>query len=163
MVIGEIAGSFGVRGEMKVQPLTDFPERFDTLTEVFVGRQRRVVTVERVRKQGDRFILKLEGIDTPEAVDTLRRAELAVPREQAMVLPEGHFYLEEIIGAAVFDESGGEVGTVRDVLRTGSNEVFVVRGGAGERLIPVIADAIASLDVAEKRIVVRDWVLQPEI
>jgi 16S rRNA processing protein RimM len=162
MVIGEIAGAFGVRGEMKVQPLTDFPERFDDLTEVFVGRQRRVVTVERVRKQGDRFLVKLAGIDTPEAVDTLRHAEIAIPRDQAMVLPEGHFYLEEIIGAAVLDEAGAPVGTVRDVLRTGSNDVFVVRGSAGERLIPAIADAIVSLDVAEKRIVVRDWVLQPE-
>jgi 16S rRNA processing protein RimM len=163
MVIGEIAGSFGVRGELKVQPLTDFPERFDDLSEILVGPERRPYRVERARRHSGRYILKLTGVDTPEAVDSLRGAELAVPRDQAIPLPEGHFYLEDIIGATVLDERGEEIGSIRDVLRTGSNEVFVVRGNGGERLIPVIADAIESLDVGNGRVVVRDWVLQPEL
>ena len=150
MVIGEIAGSFGGASGENPAPSRSRTSRsaLTISTEVFVGRQRRLVTVERVRKQGDRFLLKLEGGSTLPRQSTHFVAPSArhTPR-QAKVLPEGHFYLEEIIDAAVFDETG-EVGTVRDVLRTGSNEVFVVRGDAGERLIPAIADAIVSLDVA---------------
>jgi 16S rRNA processing protein RimM len=162
MVIGRIAGAFGVRGEIKVELLTDFPDRFDHLEEVLVGPDRAKVRVEGVRPHKGRVLLKLEGVDAPEDVDALRGKDLAVLRTEAVSLPEGHYYLDEVVGCEVFTEGGLSVGSVTDVIRTGSNDVFVVGTGTSAPLIPVIADAIEELDVAGRRVVVRNWVLEAE-
>jgi 16S rRNA processing protein RimM len=163
MVIGEVTGSFGVRGEMKVHLLTDFPERFSGLREVFLGPERKVVSIERVRRHQGRLVMKLDGFDTPEAVDGVRGFEIAVPRAEAVALPAGQYYLDQIVDSAVFGEDGREIGRIADVLRTGANDVFVVRAHGEEVLIPAISDAIAEMDVAGKRVVVREWVLEPGV
>jgi 16S rRNA processing protein RimM len=162
MAIGRIVGAFGVRGEIKVELLTDFPDRFAALERVLVGPERRPVAVERVRSHKGRVLVKLAGVDTPEAVAALRGAELAVPRDEAVSLPEGHYFLDDVVGCDVVTEEDTPVGTVTDVIRTGSNDVFVIGRGRDERLVPAIGDAIVDLDLASRRIVIRSWVLEPE-
>lgn len=159
MLIGRVAGPFGVRGEIKVDMLTDFPERFRELRSVYVGASHAAHRVEGSRMHAGRILLRLSGLDTPEAADALRGAEIFVPRSQAAVLPPGHFYLEEAIGLAVETTDGKELGPVTDVLKTGSNEVFVVGSGTQAVLIPVISGAIAELDLDQRRVVVEPWVL----
>jgi 16S rRNA processing protein RimM len=162
MLVGRVVGAFGVRGEMKVEPLTDFPERFKKTKQIYLGTDRMPVAVTGSRTHGGQVLLRLEGIDSPEAVKALRNPELFVPRDEAHPLPDGHFYLDDIIGAQVETTDGRAVGTISDVISTGSNEVFVIGKGSDAILIPVIKDAVTELDVAAKRVVVEPWVLTTE-
>lgn len=161
MVIGQITGSFGVHGEAKVEVLTDFPERFGNLDRVFLGPKHQEYALESVRPHQSLMLVRLAGITTPEAVDKLRGQEMAVPRAEAAPLPEGHYYLEDLIGLRVVSSGGAAVGRVRDVIRTGSNDVYVVWNGAEEFLIPAIRDAVLSVDIPAGIITVEPWVLRP--
>lgn len=162
MLIGEIAGPFGIRGEMKIDPLTDFPERFTELRVLYVGPARRAYPVERARLQKQQVVLKLAGVDRPEQVDELRRREVFIPRSEAAELPPGHFYLDDLIGARVVTSTGHYVGTIMDILRTGSNDVYVVGEGSDEVLIPAIKDAVTAIDLDERQVVIESWVLESD-
>lgn len=160
MVIGEVAGAFGVRGEIKVTLLTDFPERFKRLDRVFLGPDHTEHPVAHSRLHQGRVLLKLTGIDTPEAVTKLGHADICIPRREAVPLPDGAYYLEDVIGVQVRTVGGDLIGTVSDVLRTGSNDVWVVTDGSKSTLVPAIADAVRDLNVAEKCAVILPWVLE---
>jgi 16S rRNA processing protein RimM len=160
MLIGRIVGAFGVRGELKVEEHTDFPERYKRLKSVVVGPERREYAVERARRHKGRVLLKLGGVETPEAARGLTGMEIAVPREQAMALPEGHYYLDDILGAEVVTAEGSVVGRVSDVIQTGANDVYAVDAGGQTVLIPVTKEAVRELDVAGRRVVVESWVLE---
>jgi 16S rRNA processing protein RimM len=162
MVIGTIAGSFGIRGEAKIQLNTDFPERFRKVSSVHVGPKHLSYKVQSSRMHKGQVLLRLEGVDTPEQVDVMRGQELMVPRSDAVVLPEGHFYLDDVLGIEVITREGVSLGAITDVLRTGSNDVFVVNEGKGAILIPVIKDAITDLDLSARRVVIEPWVLNVE-
>lgn len=162
MLVGRIAGPFGVRGEIKIDPFTDFPDRFGDLTSIYVGARRDSYAVEHGRKHRGQILVSLEGISSPEAVRELRGADIFVPRSEAAPLPPGHFYLEDAVGLTVQTSDGQAVGTVTDVLKTGSNEVFVVGAGKEAILIPVIKDAVTELNLEERRVVVEPWVLTQE-
>lgn len=162
MLIGRIAGPFGVRGEIKIDPFTDFPDRFRDLESVYVGPDHDAYRVERARRHQAQLLVRLEGISSPEAARDLRGAEIFVPRAEAAPLPPGHFYLEDAVGLTVQTSGGADVGTVTDVLKTGSNEVFVVGTGKDAILIPVIKDAITELNLDERRVVIEPWVLSQE-
>lgn len=162
MLIGRIGGPFGVRGEMHVDPYTDFPERFATLRQIYLGPDHRAIQVEESRPHKRQFLLKLTGIETPEQVRALGHPEIFIPRSDLPPLPEGHFYLEEVVGMEVRTSEGETVGTIAEVLRTGSNEVFVVRNKGREILIPVIKGAIEKLDLQGRTVTVERWALGPE-
>jgi 16S rRNA processing protein RimM len=160
MVVGQVARAFGVHGEMRIESRTDFPERFELLDRIYLGPDRLPYTIEKARRSGENVFLKLEGVDSPEKVRELGRPEIAIPRSQAMPLPEGHFYLDDLVGMEVSVPEGGTIGQVSDVVRTGSNDVCVVNGGRASILIPLIRDAIRHIDVQGGRLVVEPWVLE---
>ncbi len=162
MIVGEIAGPFGLHGEIKVEPLTDYPERFDHLETVYLGTTHRPYTVLRSRFHKSHVLLTLEGVETPEQIDMLRREDVQIPREEAVELPEGHYFLEDIIGAEVVTSVGHPVGRITDIIRTGGNDVYVVNEGPAAVLVPVVKDAVTSLDVAGKRVVIEPWVLNSD-
>lgn len=161
LVIGRIAGVFGVRGELKVEPLTDFPERFAGLARIYLAG--REYAVEQSRPHKSQVLMKLAGIDTPEAASALAGRDIEIPRSEAVKLPEGHYWLDELIGYTVSTPDGRSLGMVTDVLRTGSNDVYVVGQGRQEVLIPGTRDAVRTLDLATRRIVIEPWVVAPEI
>src|SRR5436305_472369 len=163
MLIGRIVGPFGVRGEAKVELFTDFPDRFLHLKSLAVGADHVETAVESSRRHKGRVLLKFRGIESPEAIDELRGAELFVDRDQAVTLPEGHYFLDDLLGMEVVAEDGETVGAISEVIRTGSNDVYVVSGLGATVLIPGIRDAIAELDLGKKRIVVRRWALEPAV
>lgn len=162
MVIGEIAGPFGVHGEIKIDPLTDYPERFETLRRVYLGPSREEHGVVRARLHKRQVLAKLAGIDTPEQVEGLRRQEVLVPRAEAAKLPEGHYFFDDLIGAQVFTTGGRALGAITDILRTGSNDVYVVGEGRDAALIPAIKGAVAELDLPARRVVIEPWVLDTD-
>lgn len=148
LVIGRILGPVGVEGEMRVQVLSDFPERFEGLSSVHVGDNLRPYGVKKVRLEGgESVLLKLEGVDTADAARAMRNFELAVPIDQAVPLEADRYYWHEIVGLEVWTDTGVDLGKVQDVLRTGSNDVYVVGTGAREILIPAIEDVVKRIDV----------------
>ena len=150
VTIGRIVAPHGIRGELKVESLTDFPERFDAGSRVWINGEQWVV--QRGRIQGRSVILQLRGLETRNDAETLRNAELTVP-EPTRIEEEGVYYLHDIVGLPVFDVSGESLGKLADVLSTGATDVYVVRGDRGELLLPALDDVITEVDVAGGRIV----------
>jgi 16S rRNA processing protein RimM len=151
VTVGRIVAAHGIRGELKVESLTDFPERFETGSRLWLNGEQWVV--ERGRISGRSVILKLRGLDTRSEAEALRGGELTVP-EPAKLEDEGVYYLHDIIGLPVYDTTGETLGKLFDVLSTGSTDVYVVRGDRGELLLPALDDVVTEVDVAGGRIVV---------
>jgi 16S rRNA processing protein RimM len=150
--IGRVSSAHGVHGEVKVQPLTDFPERFDAGQTFWLDGKQRVI--ERSRWQKGTVVLKVEGIETRDAVEALRGHELQVPEPEELPEDEGIYYQHDIIGLKVEDTAGEALGRVTDVLSTGANDVYVVRGPKGEVLLPAVEDVVHEIDVPGGRMVV---------
>ena len=153
IIIGKLGKVRGLDGSIKIIPLTDFDGRFDGLKEVFVGG--KLMKIFRVTHIGDEIFAKFEGVDNRETARTLTNKMLTVPRSQAAPLDDDEFYTFDIIGCEVFD-GDKKIGTVTDVLKTGSNDVFQVQG-AGEILIPALKSVIKKIDIAAKKIFVSDY------
>lgn len=147
VVIGKAGAPHGLRGEVRVIPLTDFPERFESLREVFIGE--RVFHVEHVHYHRQFVLLTLAECTSREAAAKLTGGLLRVAREDAAPLAEGEFYTFDIIGLAVLDMAGERLGEVTNVLKTGSNDVYVVKKPDGaELLVPALKKVVREIDIA---------------
>jgi 16S rRNA processing protein RimM len=150
VTVGRISSIHGIKGELRVMPLTDFPQRFDAGAQVWLdGKPLRV---RRRRWQGKEIIVSLEGIDDRDTAEAARGKELLVPSPTE--LPEDVFYQHDIIGLRAVTLDGEVLGRIADVLSTGSNDVYVVQGPRGELLLPALEDVVREIDVASGRIVV---------
>ncbi len=157
VVIGHVVRPHGIRGELRVTPDTDFPSRMPDLRAVLFVKAGRVTPVhlDGVRPHGREFLIKARGIDSIDAANRWRGAEVAVLPTQVAPLSPGQHYVFEVVGLRVETEQGEVLGTVAEILRTGSNDVYVVRGTRGEVLIPAIASVVITVDVPGGRLVVR--------
>lgn len=155
LIIGQIQKPHGVRGEVRVVSHTDFPERFTWLETVYVGeKDLRLMTVESTRFHGDLVLLKLEGFDSRESVESLRGQWLQVPESEAVPLEEGEYYLYQLEGLRVFTDEGEDLGELVQVMETGANNVFVVRGESGELLLPDTDEVVQEIDFENGRMIV---------
>ena len=155
LIIGRVLKAFGVRGELKVEILTDFPERFASLRQVFIGDDAKSFSVEGARLHGGAVMLKLAGIDTPEDAATLREQLVYVAIEDAVTLPAGRVYLYQLIGLRVKTTDGQVLGEITDVLDTRANDVYIVSDGTREILLPAIPDVIKQVNVERGEMVVK--------
>ncbi len=148
--------AWGYRGELKIEILTDFPERFASLRTVYLGDDAKSFSVERARLHGkNAAIIKLVGVDSPEAGAKLRDQFVQVPTDEAVPLPEGKLYLYQLVGLKVRTVAGENLGEVTDVLDTsGANDVYVVVGNGREILVPAIPQVIKEINVEEGWMVV---------
>jgi 16S rRNA processing protein RimM len=151
IAIGHIAAVFGVKGEVKVTLATDFPERFQGLETVYLGPEARPVRLLSSRPHQGNVLARLEGYNDRDSAQTLQGLWIQVPRADILPLGEGEHYVFQLIGLRVRTTDGRELGVIDEILSTPANEVFVVRGDAGEVLIPYINDVIAEerLDAGE--------------
>lgn len=148
VVIGKAGAPHGLRGELRVIPLTDFPERFESLKEVFIGE--KLFQVAHVHYHRQFVLLSLVGCASREEAAKLTGELLRVEREDAAPLSEGEFYTFDIIGLQVLDLEGKTLGEVTNVLKTGSNDVYVTRRQAGEELlIPALKKVVREINVKE--------------
>jgi 16S rRNA processing protein RimM len=155
LVIGEVMKPHGVRGEVRVLPHTDLPERFTWLKTVYLGEKNpRPVVVEAARLHQNLILLKLAGYDDRDAADSLRGEWLQVPESEAIPLEEGEYFLYQLVGLAVFSDEGEHLGELTRVLETGANNVFVVTGADREILLPDIDDVILAIDFDNGRMTV---------
>ena len=148
IIIGKVGAARGLDGTLKIIPLTDFEGRFDDLQEISIGE--KIFRVEEVKHIGGQLFMKFAGVDSRESARTLTNKFLTVDRENAAPLDDGEFYTFDIIGCEVFD-GDKKIGTVTNVLKTGSNDVFEVDG---KILIAALKSAVKSIDVTDKKIVV---------
>ena len=156
--IGMILKPHGVHGEFKVSPLTDDPNRFEKLSKAFIGTEQKPIEyeIESVKHMNAAVVLKLKGVDSIESAGLLRGKYILINRSDLMKLPEGAFYIFEMIGCEVYDESGKSLGELTDVISTGSNDVYVVKvKDGGEILIPALKEVVKSVSIADKRISVK--------
>ncbi len=128
ITIGKFISPFGVKGEIKVYPYSDFLDRCTLLNEVIVEKrdqsETRLVTEARVYK--NLWVLRLKGCDTREDAALLTGSLLKIPFDQRLVLPEGSYYFDEIIGLLAISVDGEKLGVVREVIQTGGNDIYVV-------------------------------------
>ena len=147
--VGVITSTHGVRGEVKVFPTTDDAKRFKTLKKVILdGREPLELSIEQVKFFKNMVILKFKGYDNINDVETWRQRDLLITRDQAVELKEDEYFITDLIGLQVNDDEGNEVGTIKDVLETGANDVYVVALPNGkELLLPAIKDCILNVDM----------------
>jgi 16S rRNA processing protein RimM len=152
VAIGRVLGIWGVRGALKIEPLTDFPDRFDAGAHVWLAATDRTVESSHARRGA--LIVKLSGIDSPEEARALRGALIELPEADLHPLGEDEFYQHDLIGLEVRTQAGEVLGEVAELLPTGANDVLVVQGPAGEWLLPLIEDVVQDVDLATREVVV---------
>ena len=156
--VGVIANTHGVKGEVKVFPTTDAPERFKKLKSVILDAKREKITLE---IQSARFfknlvIVKFKGIDDINDIEKYKGCDLYVTRENATPLDEGEYYIADLIDMKVVNDEGKVLGVLYDVMQTGANDVFVVNLNDSDKelLLPNIPECVLNVDLEQKVITV---------
>ena len=155
--VGVITQTHGVHGEVKVFPTTDDPERFLDLEYVFLdtGREKKKLTIQSVKFFKQFVILKFKGINNINDIERYKRCPLLVDRENAVELEEDEYFIADMIGMNVLTEDGEIFGTLKDVIETGANDVYIINNKKhGEVLIPAIKECILDVNVKEGRMLV---------
>lgn len=153
-VVGYVAGAHGVRGEIKVFPVTDDITRFEKLKEVTVETEdfARPYKIEKVWFHKKFVMLKLEGVNDMDGALRLKGASLKIDASEALPLSENEYYVRDLLGMDVYTESGERLGEITDVLVTGANDVYEIDK---KLLIPAIKECVINVDAAGNRMVVR--------
>jgi 16S rRNA processing protein RimM len=151
--IGIISGVYGYKGEVKIAPLTDYPERFEQLNGVILSDfhgVRAQEEIEYVKFNNNHIYLKFAGIDTKEEAVKYKGAYVQISEGQLFPLPEGVYYQFQLLGLRVFDAEKGCLGILRDIIETGANDVYVIDSeDYGEILIPAIKQVVRKIDLEE--------------
>lgn len=150
--VGKIVNTHGLKGEVKVIPLTDDPRRFDDLESVLINGKE--VKIENCKYQKDRIIVKLEGINRIEDAERLKEKFMEVDRENAIELEEDCYFLADLRECIVFDTTGKELGQIYDILQTKNNDVYWIQKPK-ELLIPVLKNIVLDINIEERKIVIR--------
>jgi 16S rRNA processing protein RimM len=150
VAVGRVLRPWGLRGDLKVESLTDFPDRFAPGARLWLDGVERVV--ERARWQKGALYLKLADIDDATAAEQARDHLLEIPESSLHALEPDEFYHHQLVGLAVHAADGTLLGTVQEILSPGGNAVLVVRGERGEALLPFIDDVIRTVDLHAGRI-----------
>ena len=152
IIIGRVLGPWGVRGKLKAEVITDFPERFIPCSKVYINRQP--MAVEGTEWYKGKAIIKLNAIDSIEGAQRLRGKPIEIHYSQLQSLPEGQYYHFQLIGLEVWTTQEELLGNITEILMAESNDNYVVDGASGEILIPAIADVVRSVDLDKGRIVI---------
>jgi 16S rRNA processing protein RimM len=153
LLVGTFRRPHGLRGDLLMEVVTDFPERLRTGTEVFVGvaHERHVIAATRQHSGG--MLVRLQGLDTADSAGVMRKRDVYVRGANRPALPKGQYYHHELLGSTVLDRQGTSLGYLSEILETGANDVFVVRmADERELLLPVIDTVVEQIDPAQKTI-----------
>ena len=148
---GRLGRTHGLKGELKFSP--NDPEEVDSLSGQIVRMKENEVKVQSIRGANVPFIIKFEGIDDIDSAKLLTGTEVFAKREHLKPLPEGEYYRFEIEGLAVFDEEGQPYGVIEEIIPTGSNDIYVVRNGDQEWMLPMIDTVVKSIDLEQKKLI----------
>ena len=155
--LGQIVNVKGLKGEVKVNSFSENNERFEEVSEVILKLKSKQETykIEKVGYHKSQVIIKFKNVNTVEEAETLRNSYIVVDREIFGDLPEGVYYIADLIGLDVFTESNEYLGKVDDIFSTGSNDVYVVKDELGkQKLLPGIDEVIKQIDLESGKIIV---------
>lgn len=154
--LGQVVGTHGVRGELRFNPWADSPDFASQFKTLYTDRDGTNSIRVKARPHGNVVLMKIEGIDTVEAAAALRDRIFYMKRSDAQ-LPDGTWFVQELIGCGVFDvDNGKQYGILTDVSETGANDVWHITDGQGtEYLLPAIKQVVIETDVANDRILIR--------
>lgn len=150
--VGVIASTHGVRGEVKVFPTTDDPSRFKQLKEVILdtGKEHLPLEIQQVKFFKNMVILKFKGYDNINDIEKYKSKDLLIPRDQAVELEPDEYFITDLIGLEVRTEDGEILGTMKDVLETGANDVYVVQMKDGKELLLPPSATASSMWILEQ-------------
>jgi 16S rRNA processing protein RimM len=149
VVVGEIVGVFGVRGEVKVRPLSDFAERFAVGATLYLGDDHIPHTITKSRLRPGSHVLGLSGIETANDAERLRGRTLAVPADALATLAQDQFFQHDVVGMRVEHVNGASLGVITEILSMGPYDTYVVRDAQGaEHMLPAVKAFIKQVDLA---------------
>ena len=152
--VGVITSAHGIKGEVKVFPTTDDAKRFKELKKVILdtGKEYIPMEIEHVKFFKNMVILKFRGYDNINEIEKYKSRDLLITRDQAVDLEPDEYFITDLIGLTVVSDQGAELGTLKDVLETGANDVYVVAMKDGKELmLPAIGDCILNVDLGQGR------------
>jgi 16S rRNA processing protein RimM len=159
LLVGRLRSAHGVKGEITMEVITDFPERLRPDRTVYVGDDYKPLRIDQTRWKDKLLIISFHGISDRDAISVYRTQPIYIKTEEMPDLPEGDYYHHQLIGLQVVDESGSSLGTMAEILETGANDVFVVKPELGpELLLPVIESVILNVNLEKGEITVRPQV-----
>ena len=147
LIIGHVLRAWGIRGDLKIQPLTNRPADLARLTQVYVGVPPRRYAVQSVRPYQGNWLLRLDEVSTRTQAEALHAQPIFSERAPRQ-LAAGEYLADQIIGLKVITLAGEALGTLVEIIATGANDVYVVRGDRGEVLLPARTEVIRSIDLA---------------
>lgn len=153
LAVGTLRRSHGIRGDVLVDVITDFPERLKPGTYVYLGENKKPIKITRRRQHNEGLLLGFEGIKNAEDVARYRTLTMYVRAEDRPPLPEGEYYHHQILGLNVEDESGLALGVITEIIETGANDVYVITPAtqpARDILIPALKQVILQVDLQAK-------------
>lgn len=161
LVLGKVLRPHGVRGELRIQLMTDYPERISTLEFVYLGSDPMQEEADRyhliaMRRNKGYGLLTLQGIQDRNTADTLRDLLVMVDIANAVPLNDGEFYLYQLMGMQVYTDDGKVLGSITDIIETGANDVYVVQSDDyGEVLIPITDETLIETHISARKIIVK--------
>lgn len=155
-VVGKIINTHGVKGEVKVFPLTDDMKRFSYLKKAYIGEDKLEVNLQNVKYHKGFVIIKFKEFDNINQTTCFIDDFIYVDDENRIVLPEDHYFIHDLMDCKVFDISGKKIGVIKDILQTGSNDVYVVDDNINnkEYLIPAVKAFVREVNIVDKKIII---------
>ncbi len=147
LVIAKIVAVRGLKGQVKAKIITDFPERFALLKNVYIGEELVPYFVDKTSVVENMVYIKFKGCDSVEKATALIGKNVFVSKEDAIKLPEDWYFWDDILGMKVFTTDNQYIGIVSEILDLPANHVYIVQADSGEVLIPAIEDVIKSIDI----------------
>ncbi len=157
ITVGQILNTQGIKGEVKVRSLTDYPERFQAGSRFVFDKngQTQTLTLEIVRQHNNFLIIKFREIQDMDSAEALKNGELKITKDQLVRLPEDTYFIFEILDMEVRTEEGLILGRIKDVVKTGSNDVYVVAGENKDYLIPALKNIVINVDKTNKLMIIK--------
>ncbi len=155
--VGKIVNTHGLKGEVKIVTWTDYPEVFEDLEYVFAKKKTEEIklNLKNIKYQKNNIIAKFSEINSIEEAETFKNCVLTAERDMLGELPEGVYYIADLIGCEVFSDEGENLGKISDVFNTGANDIYAVSAPQRkDMLIPVTDDTVKSVDIKNKKVIV---------
>lgn len=158
LTVGKVKAPFGLKGEVEITVLTDWPSRFLSGLELHLSpplKELSTLVVEKTSVRNNRLFLKFKQINNRTSAERIKGCWLKVTADNAVSLPKDNYWHHQILGLNVLTDKGLSLGRVEEIIRTGSNDVYVVRDNKNETLIPAIKKVVRKIDLKQKKMIIQ--------